>query len=126
MITPLALLALALCGGVGAAARFWLDGAVRRRIHLSYPLATTIINVSGSLLLGLLTGLSAGAGLPNVWLLILGGGLLGGYTTFSTASVETVRLGQQRRYALAAANGLGMLIISISASLLGLLAGAHL
>ena len=70
-----------------------------------------------------LTGLALGHMLSAEWLLVLGGGLLGGYTTFSTASVETVRLLQQRRYLPALAVGLGMLVASVAAAGLGLWLG---
>jgi CrcB protein len=81
--------------------------------------ATTVINLSGSLLLGLLTGLVANHLLPPQWRLIVGTGLLGGYTTFSTASFETVRLLEDHRYVAAALNGFGMLIIGTAAAALG-------
>jgi len=60
------------------------------------------------------------------WQLVLGGGLLGGYTTFSTASVETVRLLQERRYVPALVVGLGMLVASVAAAGLGLWIGLSL
>lgn len=120
MIPPLVFAVICVAGGAGAILRFVLDGAIRSRVALAYPLATTVINVSGSFVLGLLTGLGQTAGLPHDWVLILGGGLMGGYTTFSTASVETVRLVEQRRWLLAFANGVGMLVLAIAAAALGL------
>jgi fluoride exporter len=81
--------------------------------------ATAVINLSGSLVLGLLTGLAARQRLPPQWHLVLGTGLLGGYTTFSTASFETVRLLEDHRYVAAATNGLGMLIVGSAAAALG-------
>ncbi len=122
-MTPLVFLAVCAAGGVGSAARFTLDGFIRARARLSYPLGTTVINVTGSLLLGLITGLAAQALLAPEWRMILGVGLMGGYTTFSTASVETVRLLQERRSIAAAINGLGMLALSVAAAALGLLIG---
>lgn len=122
-MTPLVFLAVCAAGGVGSAARFTLDGLIRARARLSYPLGTTAINVTGSLLLGLITGLAAQALLAPEWRMILGVGLMGGYTTFSTASVETVRLLQERRSIAAAINGLGMLALSVAAAALGLLIG---
>jgi CrcB protein len=125
-VTPLVFLGLALAGGVGAATRFFVDGAVRARIRWSYPVGTTIINVSGSLLLGLVTGLALSHShlVSADWLLVLGGGFLGGYTTFSTASFETVRLLQNRRWGAALANGVGMMVASVAAALLGLWLGS--
>jgi fluoride exporter len=118
-VTPGLFLLLSVAGGVGAALRFLLDGLVRDRLGARLPWGTAIINVSGSLLLGLLTGFVT-RGMPPAVLLVLGVGLLGGYTTFSTASVETVRLIQQRRWAASLAYGLGVLLLSIAAGALGL------
>ena len=104
-MTPLLVLAVAAAGGIGAVARLVLDGLLRSRVAINFPLGTTVINVSGSFLLGLVTGLALAHGLPAEWRAILGTGFLGGYTTFSTASYETVRLAQQRRYRAALVNG---------------------
>ena len=125
-MTPLLFLAVATAGGLGASARFYLDGLVRSRLGGAFPYGTTLINVSGSLLLGLVTGLAMNLLLAPEWSLVLGVGLLGGYTTFSTASFETVRLAQAHRYLAALANGLGMLVTSVSAAALGLWVGLAL
>lgn len=119
-MTPLLFLAVAAAGGVGAAARFFLDGLLRTRLGNAFPFGTTIINVSGSLLLGMVTGLAVNHLLAPEWSFVLGTGLLGGYTTFSTASYETVRLAQEHRYLPALANGIGMLTASVAAAALGL------
>ena len=113
------LIAVAVAGGAGAVTRFVFDGVIRDRVRASYPIGTTIINVSGSFLLGLLTGLALSAVVSDDWRLIVGTGFLGGYTTFSTASFETVRLMQTGRYTAAISNGLGMLVASVAAAALG-------
>lgn len=84
-----------LAGGVGAVTRFAVDSLVRSRVPGPLPLGTISINISGSLLLGLLTGLAMFHGAPPTLTLVAGTGFCGGYTTFSTASFETVRLVQQ-------------------------------
>ena len=89
-------------------------------------MATFVINFSGSLLLGLLTGLVAAHTLPHSWQLLVGTGLLGGYTTFSTASFETIRLIEDRRYLAAAVNGIGMLIACTAGAGAGYAAGLTL
>lgn len=122
MILTVALIALA--GGLGACCRLALDGFIRTRIVSTYPVGTTVINVTGSLLLGLVLGLSAAQLLPEQWHLILGTGFLGGYTTFSTASYETVRLLQARRFGSALANGIGMLVLSVAAAAGGMWFGS--
>ncbi|MPV50644.1 fluoride efflux transporter CrcB [Pseudactinotalea sp. HY160] len=114
---------VALAGGLGAAARLVLDGLIRARMAATVPWATILINLSGSFVLGLLTGLAAGRIVPETWHLVVGTGFLGGYTTFSTASFETVRLVQERRWVAGALNGLGVLITATAAAGLGLWAG---
>jgi CrcB protein len=123
-VTPLLVLAVAVAGGTGAVARLVLDGALRSRMAINFPLGTTVINVTGSFLLGLVTGLALAHGLPIELRAILGTGFLGGYTTFSTASYETVRLAQQRRYRAAFVNGFGMLVLALAAAGIGLWLGS--
>jgi len=127
-MTPWLFVVVALAGGVGAAARFALDSLIRirtagRRMGESLPWGTLAINLSGSLLLGLLVG-AVGAGvLGGEWQWALGAGFLGGYTTFSTASFETVRLLQERRWVAAALNGLLQLVVATALAGLGLWLG---
>ncbi|OUE23819.1 putative fluoride ion transporter CrcB [Clavibacter michiganensis] len=126
MTGPLVFALICVGGGVGSALRLLVDGVVKGRVGASYPWGTTVINVTGSFGLGLLTGAAAHAGLPHDLLLILGGGLMGGYTTFSTASLETVRLAQAGRLGAALANGVGMLVASVAAAGLGIAVGGLL
>lgn len=89
------MLLLALGGGLGAVTRFVVDAFVARRNPFRVPLGTMLINITGSLVLGLLTGLlvAASTGSSGATVrAVVGTGFCGGYTTFSTASVETVRL----------------------------------
>lgn len=118
-MTPLIFLAIAVAGGVGAVARFALDGFIGHKLQASFPWATFIINVSGSLALGLLSAAAAGVFLPPEWSLILGVGFLGGYTTFSSTSYETIRLLMDRRILASLANALGTLAASVGAAALG-------
>jgi len=111
---------VALSGGVGAVARFVLDGALRTRLRWIVPAGTLVINVSGSLLLGLLTGITAFHAAPDDWRIVLGTGFLGGYTTFSTASFETARLVIERKGVASVVNSLGMLVLTLAAAAAGL------
>jgi CrcB protein len=85
----------------------------------SFPVGTTVINVTGSLLLGLAFGLSQPELIIQRWELIIGTGFLGGFTTFSTASLETVRLLSWGRRLAGTACGLGMLLCAVAAAALG-------
>jgi CrcB protein len=116
---------MAIAGGLGAIARFMLDGLIRARLsrgRLStmLPLGTMIINISGSLLLGFVTGLVLFHAIPSDLQLVVGTGFLGGYTTFSTASFETARLIQERQFVAALVNGVGMLLLAVAAAVAGL------
>jgi CrcB protein len=115
---------LALAGGLGAVARLLLDGAVRQRTEAT-GLGTMVINLTGSFLLGLVAGLTAASVSSETVRLVVGTGFLGGYTTFSTASVETVRLAQQRRWGAAALHGLGMLVGAVALAGAGMWLGLH-
>ena len=87
-------------------------------------MGTLVINVSGSFLLGFVTGLALSATRPPEAQLLVGAGFLGGYTTFSTASVEAVRLVQARRYGVALVTSVGMLVAAVLASAAGLALGS--
>jgi CrcB protein len=112
---------VALAGAAGAAARFVVDGTVRNRWSTAFPWATMLVNVTGSLALGLLAGAVLNQGTDAELQVVLGTGFCGGYTTFSTASFETFRLLQGQRYTLAALNGVGSLALTVGAAALGLL-----
>lgn len=80
--------------GLGGVARYALGGWVQTASGASFPWGTLFVNVSGSLLLTLLVGALERTPASPEWRLFLGIGVLGGYTTFSTFSYETVRLMQ--------------------------------
>lgn len=107
-------------GAAGAVTRFLLDSEVRRRHPSVVPWGTVFVNVSGSLLIGLVAGAVLFHGQRSAWLTIAGTGFCGGYTTFSTAGVETVRLVQQGRHGMALSNAVIPLVLSVGACALGL------
>ena len=82
-------------GAVGAPSRYLLDGYVQSRTGGAYPWGTFTINATGSLLLGILTGLALEHGLSPTTELVLGTGFCGAFTTFSTFTFETVRLAEE-------------------------------
>lgn len=122
-MTGLILLAVAMAGGVGSALRFVVDSVLTRRTPWAFPVGTNVINATGSFALGLVTGLVATGIAPGEVGFIVGTGLISGYTTFSTASLETVLLLIDGRTRAAATNGVVMLIVCGALAGTGLLLG---
>ncbi|AGM28964.1 fluoride efflux transporter CrcB [Mycobacteroides abscessus] len=112
-----------LAGALGAVLRFVVDSAVKYRRTHRFPWTTLLINLTGSALIGLLAGLVIFHHVAPDLLTVLGTGFCGGYTTFSTASVETVRLIEQRRWAPAFYNTFGTLLGTVGACAAGLALG---
>ncbi|HSQ21518.1 MAG TPA: fluoride efflux transporter CrcB [Coriobacteriia bacterium] len=109
---------------LGGGARYVLGGWMVERWGASFPWHTLVINVGGAFLLGLLMALSAERGLmtPQVRL-FLGVGLLGGFTTFSTLSYESIALVERGLIVQGAANMLGSAALGLVAVVAGLLVG---
>jgi CrcB protein len=113
-------------GLVGAPSRYLLDRAVTAQTRPGRPWGTFLINVSGSLLLGLLTGLSMTGHLSEVGKALLGTGFCGAYTTFSTFTFETVSLLEDGRFFDAAGNVVISAGIGLGAAAAGLAIGLAL
>jgi CrcB protein len=104
---------------VGAPLRYLTDRAVQSRHDSVFPWGTFVVNISGCLILGLLTGaVTAGAASSQVQLL-LGTGLCGALTTYSTFSYETLRLTETGAGLYAAANIVGSVTVGLGAAFLG-------
>lgn len=113
-------LVVALAGGAGAVLRALLIHHVAIRRSDPLPVGTMLVNATGSLLLGILTGLSLYHGLGSHLLAVIGVGLCGGYTTWSTASWETVHLLHTGQRGYAAIYTVGGLAICLGAAAAGL------
>jgi CrcB protein len=113
-------LVVALAGGAGAVLRALVIHHVSVRRSDPLPLGTVLVNASGSLLLGILTGLSIYHGLGSHLLAVVGVGLCGGYTTWSTASWETIHLLHTDHRTEAVIYTLGGLVICLGAAAAGL------
>lgn len=112
---------VAVLGGLGALGRFLLDGAISQRVGRRFPFGTLTINLSGALLLGLLTGLA----LQGSAFVLAGTATLGSYTTFSTWMLETQRLAEDGDPRGAALNAVLSVLLGAAAALLGRTIGAH-
>lgn len=114
MIKPL----LAGVGGfIGSSARYLAGNAVTRiAAYPAYPLATTVVNIAGCLVIGILGGIAETHDIfsesVRVFLFI---GILGGFTTFSTFGYESLQLARQNQYGLAVANIAIQLVLGLAA-----------
>ncbi|EGD55051.1 fluoride efflux transporter FluC [Gordonia neofelifaecis] len=108
-----------LAGALGAVARYLVDYYSRRRWPSAFPGPTFAINLGGSLLIGFIAGLVMFAGVGHGWQVVIGTGFCGGFTTFSTAAVETVRAEGRR----AVVYGVGTLVGSVVACGIGIWLG---
>lgn len=116
------LLLVALAGAFGGGLRVLVDAVVRRFYGDGFPWGTLVVNVSAAFALGVLTGVltvPSSGGIPESVAPVVGVGLLGGYSTFSTASVETALLLKQRRWRAAIAHGTGMVGAAVLAAMAG-------
>lgn len=107
-------------GGIGAALRFATDHAVSARVRSAFPWGTTLVNVAGSFVLGVLAGLAWFHGLGPRYGEVLGTGFCGGLTTWSTASWESVRLLEAGAPRAAFAHALGGLGAAVLAAAVGI------
>lgn len=115
-------LLVGLLAGLGALARYATDQVVEHRHDSVFPLGTLTVNVTGSLLLGLVTGLSTHHGLPDGTAVALSAGFCSGFTTWSTFAYETLALVETR----ARLEAVGNVVVSLAAGLAAAAAGLGL
>jgi CrcB protein len=117
-----ALIGVGVLGGVGAIARFLLDGLVAGRVGREFPYGTLVVNVLGAFVLGLFVGVALSAGAYR----LLGTGLIGAFTTFSTWTLESHRLGEDGRLRAGFLNFAVSLALGVGSAWLGRELGAAL
>lgn len=110
-----------LIGGAGSVLRYAVDGAIASRTGRTFPYGTLAVNLSGSVLLGLVAGLA----LSHNAALLAGTAAVGSYTTFSTWMFETQRLAEDRQMLNLAMNVVVSLVAGVAAAALGRLVGSH-
>ncbi len=114
-MTPALFVAIALAGGAGAGLRYLVDVAVTRGLGARIPWGVLVVNLTGAFALGVVAVVVADLS----GLLILGTGLLGGYTTFSAVAVSTALLAREGRTTAALGYGLGTFAGSVAAAAAG-------
>lgn len=111
---------VAVAAGVGAVVRYVTDQVVAHRTGGQFPYGTLLINLTGSLLLGLVVGLSTQHGLPGTAALVIGTGFAGGYTTLSTWAWETLALAATGELLAASLNIVVSFSLGLAAAAVGL------
>jgi CrcB protein len=111
---------VAIGGACGAVLRYVTDRAVQRRHDTAFPWGTLTVNVAGSALLGLITGWALAGGEPSSLRTLVGVGVCGGLTTFSTFGYDTVRLLTERARLYAVANVVVTVLAGLGAAATGL------
>jgi fluoride exporter len=113
-------LAVSACGGAGALCRTLVNDAIAHRVRSDFPFGILSINVAGSFLLGLITGLYWYHGLSFDQFTMASVGMCGGFTTWSTSIWETLALLRLRLPGQAVAYTLGGLGLAVGAAALGI------
>jgi CrcB protein len=121
-VTVLVWVAVVVVGGLGAVARFLVDKAVASRVSGRFPYGTLVVNLSGAVVLGLLTGLAVTGNAA----LLAGTAAVGSYTTFSTWMLETERLTEERAMPAAVSNIAVSMVLGIAAAAAGQAIGRRL
>ena len=119
-MSPLAWVAFLVAAGIGAPARYLLDGWIQDRTEGAFPWGTFTVNVTGCLALGVIAGLGLYHDLGTTVRTVVGTGGLGAYTTFSTVTFETVRLAEEGALNEAFRNAGANLLVGLAAVSAGL------
>ena len=120
------ILLVALGGAVGSVARYSVGRVMGPTADSSIPWHTFVVNATGAFAIGLLLVLAARQGWPGWWRPLLAVGVLGGYTTFSTFSLEVVELSLRGMQLQAAAYALGSLAAGVVGAYGGIMLGRSL
>lgn len=113
---------VALGGALGSVARYWFSGIIARFMGETFPWGTLLVNVSGSLLIGFIATVSGTDGrflIPPEARQFMMVGILGGYTTFSSFSLQTLTLARDGEWLLAGANIIGSMVLCLIAVWVG-------
>ena len=120
-MTNSAWLVFLVAASIGAPARYLVDGFVQDHTEGAFPWGTFVVNASGCLILGVISGLGLYHGLHSTTRVVLGTGGMGAYTTFSTFTFETVRLAEEGAMNAAVRNVVASLLVGLAAASAGLL-----
>lgn len=117
-----AILAVAVGGGIGSVLRFVIGQVALQRFGPGFPWGTLVINITGSFLIGVVAGLAAtrSLGVTPLVRVFVATGVLGGYTTFSTYSLDAMTLFGEGSFSIGTAYTLGSVFLGVAAAYAGL------
>lgn len=115
-------LAVVLGAAAGAPCRYLLDRFVQGRHRMVFPWGLVVVNLLGSLVLGVITGCAGHRHVPEAVMLGAAGGWCGAFTTYSSFGFETVQLARHRRFVLAASNA----VVTVAGGLIAVALGVWL
>lgn len=122
MSSVAAYVAVAVGSGMGGVSRYWLSGVVAHHAGETFPWGTLLVNVTGSFVIGVVAGLTVAEGrvlLGPTWRQFLMAGVCGGYTTFSSFSLQTLNMVRDGDWRRAGANMLLSVVLCLVAAWLG-------
>jgi CrcB protein len=106
---------------IGGIARYLLSLFVQERVFTTFPFGTMVVNILGCFLIGLVFGIADRGSMSQEWRLFLATGILGGFTTFSAFSNETVGMLRDGQFWYASAYVLGSVVLGLVATLIGIM-----
>ena len=120
---------IAIGSAIGGTLRFWLSGVIAEALGVIFPWGTLIINITGSIAIGLFASMTVGDGrfpVPFEWRSFFMVGICGGYTTFSSFSLQTLGLMQSGQWSSAFLNVIGSVFLCLIGVWLGHMGGVWL
>jgi len=115
------ILTIGLGSFLGGISRYLISVFIQNRVLSSFPFGTLSVNVAGCLLIGIVFGLADRGNLTQEWRLFLATGILGGFTTFSAFSNETVGMLRDGQFGYASAYVAGSVILGLLATFIGIM-----
>jgi len=115
-------LLIAIGGGLGSIARYWVGSTISGRMGTRFPYGTFVINITACIIIGFaLTYLGKRTGMDPAWRFLIAVGFIGAYSTFSTCEWETLSTLRSGAFALASLYAVGSLILGLAATWCGAL-----
>ncbi len=114
------LIAIGAGGFIGGIFRYLIAGYIQTRFFTTYPIGTLTVNIIGCFIIGIVFGLADKGNLTQEWRLFLVAGLLGGFTTFSAFSIETIALLRDGQFWSSSTYVMASVLLGLFATMIGI------